>query len=84
METTDQSSERVSRTLEQEFGLIRDAITLVASGGAQRVTVASLRFGDELLDAARRMAAKAGVRIVPLWSADERGTDILVERDVDA
>jgi len=82
-QTIDRSNERVPRTLDQEFELVRDAIAMVASGAAPRVTVASLHFGEELLEAARRLAAASGVRIVPLWTADEAGVDIAVERGVD-
>lgn len=82
-QTIDRSNERVPRTLDQEFELVRDAIAMVASGAAPRVTVASLHFGEELLEAGRRLAAASGVRIVPLWTADEAGADIAVERGVD-
>ena len=76
----DQTAEIVPAALEREVELIRDAIAFVASGGSPRVTVGGLRLGDELLPSARRMALEAGVRIVPLWSADETGLDIAVER----
>jgi hypothetical protein len=66
--------------VEQELSLIRDAIAMVASGGAPRVILAGLRLGEGLLQPARRMALEAGVRIVPLWSADDAGADIAVER----
>ena len=70
----------IRRTLAVELDLVRDAIRMVATGSATRVTVASLHFGDQLLESARTMAQQAGVRIVPLWSADESGADIMVER----
>lgn len=76
----DRTSEVVPATLEHEMRLIQEAIALVASGGAPRVVVAGLRLGDELLHSARRVALEAGVRIVPLWRADEAGLDIAVER----
>jgi hypothetical protein len=82
-QTIDRSNERVQRTLDQEFALVRDAIAMVASGASPRVTVASLRFGEQLLEAARHLAVASGVRIVPLWTADEAGADIVVERGVD-
>jgi hypothetical protein len=69
--------------VEKELGLVRDAIAMVASGGAPRVVVAGLRLGEALLEPARRMALRAGVRVVPLWSADEAGADIAVERIAD-
>jgi hypothetical protein len=76
----DRIAETVPVTVEHEVGLIRGAIALVASGGAPRVVVAGLRLGEALLPTARRMALEAGVRIVPLWRADEAGLDVAVER----
>jgi hypothetical protein len=76
----DRIADAVSVRLEHEVALIRDAIALVASGGAPRVVVAGLKLGDALLPTARRMADQAGVRIVPLWRADEAGLDVAVER----
>ena len=70
---------QVARTLDQELGLVRDAIVLVARGGAPRVVVANLRYGEQLLDRARLLAREANVRIVPLWMPDDAGTDIAVE-----
>jgi hypothetical protein len=78
--TGDRIAEVVPGAVEHEVGLIRDAIALVATGGAPRVVVAGLRLGDALLPSARQMALEAGVRIVPLWRADEAGLDIAVER----
>jgi hypothetical protein len=76
----DRTADVVPVTLEHEMRLISEAIAFVASGGAPRVVVAGLRFGDGLLHSARRVALEAGVRIVPLWHADEAGIDIAVER----
>lgn len=76
--------DRTTRTLDQELDLVRDAIALVASGRSRRVVVASLRFGEQLIEPARRMASQAGVRIEPLWTADDAGADIAVERIGDA
>jgi hypothetical protein len=70
----------VIRTLEHETRLVREAIALVASGGASRVTVANLRLSGQLLDPARRLAVDAGVRLVPLWRTDGAGVDIAIER----
>jgi len=81
MGTARQPSARghVERTLDQELGLVRDAIVLVARGGTRRVVVANLRYGDELMGRAALMAREAGVRIVPLWMPDDAGSDIAVE-----
>ena len=80
----DRIPDEVARTLEHEMRLVREAIALVASGGAPRVIVASLRLGGQLIDPGRRLAAESGVRLVPLWHADEHGVDIAIERDTDA
>jgi hypothetical protein len=77
--TSRRADARIERTLQAETALIRDAIELVASGGSHRVTVAGLRFGDELLEQTRAMAATRGLRLVPRWSADEAGVDLVVE-----
>lgn len=65
--------------LRAELHSIAVAVRLVASGDTRRVTVAGLHFGEALLEPARQMAADQGVRIVPLWTADEAGLDIQVE-----
>jgi hypothetical protein len=70
----------VPATLEYEMRLIREAIAMVASGGAPRVVVAGIRFGETLLDPGRRLALDAGVRLVPLRRSDEAGADLSIER----
>ena len=65
--------------LEREMQLVQDAIALVAAGGAPRVTVAGIRFGDAILEPARTWARASGVRIAPLWRTDEQGLDISIE-----
>ncbi len=72
------------RTLDQELLLIREAIALVATGGAPRVVVGGLSFGEALIEPARALGEEAGVRIVPLWMPDDAGADIAVERIADA
>lgn len=74
----------VVRTLDHELDLIRGAIALVASGGAPRVRLVSLRFGEQLLEQAHRLAATAGVRVVPDWTSDEGGASLTVEPIGDA
>jgi hypothetical protein len=65
--------------LDGELRLVKEAILLVASRGAPRVTVAGLRLGEAILDATRRLGADEGVRIVALWGTDEGSVDIRVE-----
>jgi hypothetical protein len=67
------------RQLARELGMVRSAIAMVAAHAAQRVTVAGLRFGAELLPVAGRLALEAGVRARPLWREDGAGADIAVE-----
>jgi hypothetical protein len=72
--------EPVVRILEREMELVRAAIAMVASGAAPRVSLNSLRFGDQLLKPARRLAIPAGVRVVPLWTSADAGTGLAVEK----
>jgi hypothetical protein len=69
--------------IERELEMVRSAVALVATGGSRRVTLAGLRYGPQLLDVAEQMARDAGVRLVPLWSGDESGVDLVVERSSD-
>jgi hypothetical protein len=76
----DRAAEVVPATLEHEMRLIREAIAMVASGASPRVMLAGIRFGETLLDPSRRLALEAGVRVLPVWRADEAGADLVVER----
>jgi hypothetical protein len=80
MDQSTESADRVGRTLEQEMNLVREAIAMVATGRSRRVIVGGLRLGEALLAPARAMASEAGVRLVPLWTTDEAGVDIAIER----
>lgn len=82
VELIDRADQVVPRTLELEMQLIREAIAMVASGASRRVVVASIQFGESLLDPARQIALQAGVHLVPLWKADYASPDIAVERSV--
>jgi hypothetical protein len=73
------------QVLDRELDLVSTAISMVATGGASRVQLAGLRFGGQLMDEARLLARSAGVRVAPLWSADDGdGVGLSVEgaRDV--
>jgi hypothetical protein len=67
----------------REEELVRNAVDMVASAGAVSVTVAGLRFGDQLLPLARQLAREAGVQVEPLWTSDETGLDLRVLRSAD-
>jgi hypothetical protein len=80
METPPDEPRQIAvRVVERELGLVRDAIAFVASGRSRRVVVAGLQVGEAILGEADALGREAGVRIVPLWSTDEAGTDIAVE-----
>jgi hypothetical protein len=64
--------------MDRESRLVREAIAMVAAGASPRVVVAGIRYGETLLDDARRLALEAGVRVNPIWRADEKGADIVV------
>lgn len=52
---------------------------MVAVGASPRVVVAGIRYGESLLESARRMALEAGVRVSLLWKDDHAAADIVVE-----
>ncbi len=52
---------------------------MVASGASTRVTVAGIRYGDQILVTARRLALEAGVRVNRLRQQEGRGADLAVE-----
>jgi hypothetical protein len=72
-------TDRIRAGLDHEARLVMEAILLVSSGGSPRVTVAGLHYGEQVLEASRPTADARRVRLVPLWSDDERGTDLVVE-----
>jgi hypothetical protein len=79
METGISDDGVLTRQLDGELRLVHEAILLVAAKGAPRVVVVGLRLGAQVLDPARRLAEASGVRLVPLWTADEEHLDIRVE-----
>jgi len=66
--------------LDREMQLVREAIAMVAGGGARRVVVAGISFGDLLLGPGGRLALQVGVRLTRLETADGAGADLAVER----
>jgi hypothetical protein len=72
-------SARASKAaMDREARLVREAIAMVASGASPRVVIAGIRYGETLLDDARRIALEAGVRVNPIWRQDHNGADIVV------
>jgi hypothetical protein len=76
---TDRATGLVAAVLEREMRLLREAIAMVAGGGAPRVILVGLRFGDRMLDPAQRIALEAGVAVTPMWRLGA-GADLSVER----
>lgn len=79
MERTTAGNAVLESRLDAELQMVREAIALVASRHARRVTVAGLHLGEVILDRARHLALDAGVRLVPLWTGDETHLDIRIE-----
>ena len=73
------SARASAEALERESQLVREAIAMVAGGASPRVVVAGIRFGDQLLDTARRLALQQGVRVNPLPRPNQTGADLVVE-----
>ncbi len=69
--------------LEFEVDDVASAIALVASGAATAVTVAGLRFGDQVVANLTPRAVALAVRLEPLYWPDDAGCDILVRRQPD-
>jgi len=69
-----------SATLEHELRLVDEAIDAVSTGRFPRITVAGLRFGDEILDLARDRASAHGLIVRPMFHTGEHGADLVVER----
>jgi hypothetical protein len=70
--------EETRRRLAAEVQEVRGALVLVASGGASRVTLTGLRFGDELTSRFRPDAEAAGVLLEPIFWPDDAGCDLIV------
>lgn len=66
--------------LEAELQMVREAVLLVAAGGARRVVVANLRHGRVILEPARAFAEEAGLRVEPMPTSDPRRVDLAAQR----
>jgi len=76
----DRSAGLRATTIDREMQLVREAIAMVASGGARRVVVAGIGLGELLFEPGSRLAVEAGVRLTRLATADGSGADLVVER----
>jgi hypothetical protein len=79
-DTEDAIGATAMTSFERELHLVREAVVMVASGHAPRVTVAGVLFQEPLLDRARRLALEAGVRLVVIPRVDLIGSDVAIER----
>ena len=70
----------VRRTIDREVALVEGAIRMVATGASPGMTVAGLRFGDEVVAMLGPAATDAGVVLEPLFPTDETGCDVHVRR----
>jgi hypothetical protein len=80
MNAQSRGQDEATAAIERELQSVRSAIDLVASGASRRVVLAGLRFTEQLIRPARRMALGTGTRVVPLWNTDESGGRLAVER----
>jgi hypothetical protein len=62
-----------------EERLVREAILLVAAGGAPRVLVAGLTYGEIVLERCRRAALEEGTRLLARPTARVDRFDVVVE-----
>jgi len=77
----DTSDDRTTaHRLAGEIGDVESAIELVRSGAASRVTVAGLRFGEQVVPRLRAEAAAVGVLLEPLYWPEDAGCDVTVRR----
>jgi hypothetical protein len=73
-------SEETRRRLTSEVAEIEGAIEMVASGNASRVTVAGLKFGEQLAQRFQAEAASKGVTLDPIPFPEDAGCDLIVRR----
>jgi hypothetical protein len=67
------------RALEREMALVDSAVEMVATRHAVRMQLGGLAFGDALLDHARRVGARRGIRVTPHWGVGEEGLALVFE-----
>ena len=70
----------IEQELEREVTEVETAMALVRSGGARVVSVANLRFGEEVLAQIRADGLDWGVRLEPLPLPEDAGCDLEVRR----
>jgi hypothetical protein len=73
-------AESVELALDRELAMVAAAVALVSTDRSRRVVLAGLRFAEQLMPEASRLAGEAGVRAVPLWKPRSEGVDIAIEQ----
>lgn len=68
------------RRLSRELLELRTAIELVGRGDVERVSLAGLRFAEQLIRRCRAEAARQGVALDPVWWPEDAGCDLVVRR----
>ena len=70
----------VQNEIDRELRLVDAAIALVRVGAAVRVTVANLKLGDAVLEAARARAGLHRLRVTADWTPGDGGCALVVDR----
>lgn len=78
MDALDQAT--LHAEIDRELRLVDSAIALVRNGAARRVTVANLRLGGALLEAARARAGMHHLRVTADWSPGDGWCALIVDR----
>lgn len=73
------TEELIQHEIDRELLLVDSAIALVRTGAARRVTLANLRLGGAVLEAARARAAMRRVRITAVSTSDATPPALVVE-----
>lgn len=79
-EFDDPAAALIERELAREVAEVETAIALVRARAATVVSVANLRFGEEVLDKIRADGGDWGVRLEPLPWPEDAGCDLEVRR----
>jgi hypothetical protein len=82
--TATRDSDETRRLIALELRNVTNAIALVASGAATRVTLAGLRFGEQVLAQLGAEAAAVGVSLEPVYWDDDAGCDLIARKNGDA
>lgn len=82
--TAPRDPDQTRRRIAFEVQDVASAIALVASGAATRVTVAGLRFGEQVVARLGAEAASVGVRLEPVFWDDDAGCDVIARKIDDA